>query len=351
MDRERPERDDDDDRQSGSLMTYDIATRSWRRSPRGARYDVSLNGKVRLPHQGRLLPRRGGAMSAPKPTRRRRRDNHVTWAAGRCASTARRVAADAARAWKLERDFFYDRRCTASTGTASEAVRLARPRMATRTTSRTARRDVRRAERRARYHWPVICAGKPSHRAGGDMKYDAERLLADHRIYKATIRSRHSSPLAARPGRQAGSWIVAIDGKPLSRRGLPARSRTARQEVELSINDAQGRSARRIVVKPVANDTRIRYATWIRDTANTSTGQQGQLGYITVRHGRFGLQQFARDFPRSGTSGPGDRRRWNTALRRAMIVEHLDAMFSSPDALLTLSPDHADRSTRAISTC
>src|SRR5260370_41535909 len=77
------------------------------------------------------------------------------------------------------------------------------------------------------------------------------------------------SPLA-RPDLNVkpGMWLVAIDGKPLVKGEdyLRRLANRAGREVELSINDEPKLAgARRIVVKPVGNDTPIRYATWVRE--------------------------------------------------------------------------------------
>jgi tricorn protease len=103
----------------------------------------------------------------------------------------------------------------------------------------------------------------------------------------------------------------------------------AGQEVELSVNDSpRMEGARRIVVKPVSSDTRIRYATWIRDNrAAIDQESKGRIGYIHLYDmGGFGLQQFSRDYPPQWNK-PGliidDR--WNHGgFVATMIVAHLD---------------------------
>jgi tricorn protease len=94
-----------------------------------------------------------------------------------------------------------------------------------------------------------------------------------------------ASPLARPDLRvQEGMWLVAIDGKPL-RKGehyLKRLGNRAGQEVELSINETPRLdAARRIVVKTVPNDRRIRYATWIREMrAYVDERSGGRIGYI-----------------------------------------------------------------------
>jgi tricorn protease len=148
-------------------------------------------------------------------------------------------------------------------------------------------------------------------------------------------------------------WLVAIDGRPLLKGEdyLRRLANRAGQEVELSIADAPRlEGARRIVVKPVANDTRIRYADWVRaarELVDRASG--GRIGYIHLYDmGGLGLRQFARDFP-----GQWNKRgliiddRWNHGgFVAPMIVAHLDRKLFSVSGLrygtaLATSPDRA----------
>ena len=180
-------------------------------------------------------------------------------------------------AWRLQRDFFYDPDMHGVDWKAVwDAVRRARrPHRVARRLERSARRDARRAERR-----PRVPLGR--RRATGQARRNRSprgrpRLRRRQRLLADSTRSirgdypdpKWSSPLA-RPdlGVKAGMWLVAIDGKPLVKGEdyLRRLANRAEQEVELSVNTAPKQSgARRVVVKTLAGDTKIRYATWIRE--------------------------------------------------------------------------------------
>jgi tricorn protease len=167
-----------------------------------------------------------------------------------------------------------------------------------------------------------------------DLNYDpTSGFWQIQKIYRGDYPDpKWSSPLA-RPDLhvKSGQWLVAIDGKPLVKGEdyLMRLANRAGQEVELSINDAPKiEGARRVVVKTAADDQRIRYATWIRETRElVDKVSNGQIGYIHLYDmGGLGLRQFARDFP------PQWRRRgliiddrWNHGGSVApMILSHLD---------------------------
>jgi len=140
------------------------------------------------------------------------------------------------------------------------------------------------------------------------------------------------SPLARGDLRvRPGMWLVAIDGKPLVKgedylRRLAGR---AGREVELSVSEAPKlEGARRIVVKPVADDRPIRYATWVREKrVYVEEKSGGKIGYIHLydMDGR-GLREFARDFPPQWNKrGLIIDDRWNHGgFVAAMILAHLD---------------------------
>ena len=97
-----------------------------------------------------------------------------------------------------------------------------------------------------------------------------------------------------------GVEIVAIGMGSADLNYLKRLANRANHEVELSINDTPSlEKARRVVVKTVSEDTRIRYADWVReDREYVDKKSNGQLGYIHLydMSGR-GLRQFARDYP------------------------------------------------------
>jgi tricorn protease len=128
-----------------------------------------------------------------------------------------------------------------------------------------------------------------------------------------------------------GQWLLAIDGKPLAKGEdyLKRLANRANQEVELSINDQPSLTgARRVVVKTVAEDTRIRYADWVRENREyVDKKSNGQLGYIHLYDmSERGLRQFARDFPpQCRKRGLIMDDRWNHGgFVAPMILAHLD---------------------------
>ena len=108
--------------------------------------------------------------------------------------------------------------------------------------------------------------------------------------------------------------------------------------MELSVNDnPKLEGARRIVVKPLANDTRARYADWIHETrAYVDRASHGQIGYIHLYDmSGYGLQEFARDYP-----GQWNKRgliiddRWNHGgFVAPMIVNQLERKVFSVSGL------------------
>ncbi len=169
---------------------------------------------------------------------------------------------------------------------------------------------------------------------GADLRYDpATGFWQIEKIYRGDFpMADWTSPLS-RPDLHVhpGQWLVAIDGKPL-RKGedyLKRLANRAHQEVELSI--AEGPSlekARRVVVKTVAEDTRIRYATWVRENREyVDKRSKGQIGYIHLYDmSARGLRQFARDYPPQWRKrGMIIDDRWNHGgFVAPMILAHLD---------------------------
>ena len=141
-----------------------------------------------------------------------------------------------------------------------------------------------------------------------------------------------SSPLARADLRiRTNQWLVAIDGRPLTKGEdyLRRLANRAGQEVELSINDTPAvEGARRVVVKTVGDETRIRYATWIRETREyVDKKSNGQIGYIHLYDmGGLGLRQFSRDYPpQARKRGLIMDDRWNHGgFVAPMILAHLD---------------------------
>ena len=167
-----------------------------------------------------------------------------------------------------------------------------------------------------------------------DIDYDAASgFWKIRKIYAGDYPDRKVSSPLARPDLRVkpGMWLVAIDGRPLQKGEdyLRRLANRAGQETELSVNDKpQLDGARRIVIKPVGNDTPIRYADWVRETrARVDRASNGQIGYIHLYDmDAHGLQQFARDFPPQwNKAGLIIDDRWNHGgFVASMIVAHLD---------------------------
>ncbi len=167
-----------------------------------------------------------------------------------------------------------------------------------------------------------------------DLRYDADTgFWQIQKIYRGDYpMAEWSSPLARADLRiKPGQWLVAIDGKPLTKGEdyLRRLANRAGQEVELSINDAPKLDgARRVVVKTVADDTRVRYATWIREMRDyVDKKSNGQIGYIHLYDmGGLGLRQFSRDYPpQARKRGLIMDDRWNHGgFVAPMILAHLD---------------------------
>ena len=149
-----------------------------------------------------------------------------------------------------------------------------------------------------------------------------------------------TSPLARPDLRvKTGMWLVAIDGRPLrvGEHYLKRLANRAGQEVELSINDSPRLDgARRVVVKTVRNDRRIRYAGWVREMrAYVDEKSGGKIGYIHLYNmSSRGLKQFARDYPPQWRKqGLIIDDRWNGGgFVATMIVAHLNRRIYSIDA-------------------
>ncbi len=242
-------------------------------------------------------------------------------------------------AWRLQRDFFYDAKMH---GVDWAGVWKQYGPLADRISSRDDLADMLgemfgELNVGHAYHWggdlrrgPVVGTGL----LGADLEYDpASGFWRIQKIYRGDHPDpQWSSPLA-RPDLRVkpGQWLVAIDGKPLAKGEdyLKRLTNRAQQEVELSIADApRPEGARRVVVKTVANDTRIRYATWIREMrAYVDKKSKGQIGYLHLYDmGGLGLRQFSRDFPPQWRKrGLIVDDRWNHGgFVAPMILAHLD---------------------------
>ncbi|MGI5274586.1 S41 family peptidase [Nonomuraea sp. CA-218870] len=108
------------------------------------------------------------------------------------------------------------------------------------------------------------------------------------------------SPLLA-PGVavRPGDAIVAVNGTPVdpARGPLPLLAGTANQPIQLTVRPATGGETRKVVVTPIADETRLRYHDWVEGRrAFVREASGGRLGYLHVPDMvASGWAQFHRD--------------------------------------------------------
>jgi tricorn protease len=136
---------------------------------------------------------------------------------------------------------------------------------------------------------------------GADLERDDDRLWRVARVLPAeTSDARARSPLAA-PGTRVspGDAVLAVNGRPVD--GLtgpgPLLAGSADTLVELTIAPGGGGPARRIVVRPLYDDRRLRYQAWVGDRrAQVRELSGGRLGYLHIPDMTgIGWAQFHRD--------------------------------------------------------
>jgi len=359
-----PDGDADDGGRAGSLMTYDIAKEKLATLASGVQgYDVSMNNKVLVYRvKNNFFRVEAGAMSAPKPDKDDPGgdDSRIDLGGWTIRIDPRAEWKQMLReSWRLQRDFFYDPKMH---GVDWSGVWKQYGSLGDRMASRDDLEDLigemfGELNVGHAYHSPGdLRRGKfiGTGLLGADLTYEAASgFWQIKKIYKGDYPDpATSSPLArADFNVKPGMWLVAIDGRPLVKGEdyLRRLANRAGQEVEISINDkASVDGARRIVVKPVGGDTRIRYATWIRENREyVDRESHGQIGYIHLYDMQgFGLQQFSRDFPPQWNKrGLILDDRWNHGgFVATMIIAHLDRKNFSVSGLrygkyLSTNPD------------
>jgi tricorn protease len=358
-----PPESGDEGRRGGLLQTYDLEKEKLSTlSPGVLAYDVSGNGKVLVFQTKDGFTRvETGATNLPKPDAGDPDDSKLDLSGWTLKIDPREEWKQMLReAWRLQRDFFYDKKMH---GVDWEGVWKQYGSLADRMATRDDLEDL------FGEMLGELNVGHAYH-AGGDVrrgKAIGTGLLAADLDYdpatgfwqiKKIYRGDYPEPLWSSPLSRAdlrikpGQWLVSIDGKPLKKGEdyLARLANRAGQEVELSIADAPKlEGARRVVVKTVPNDTRVRYATWIRETRDyVSRASSGQIGYVHLYDmGGLGLRQFSRDYPPQW-----DKRglimddRWNHGgFVAPMILAHLDrktfAVGSARYGTLSTTPDRA----------
>ncbi|MFI7224315.1 PDZ domain-containing protein [Nonomuraea angiospora] len=136
---------------------------------------------------------------------------------------------------------------------------------------------------------------------GADLARDDEGVWRVVRILPGESSDHDArSPLLA-PGVavRPGDAIVAVGGRPVDPvRGPQALlAGTAGQPTELTVRPAAGGDTRRVVVSPIAEDTRLRYHDWVESRrARVREASGGRLGYLHVPDMvATGWAQFHRD--------------------------------------------------------
>ena len=330
----------DEERIPGDLVTYEIEKEKLSTVSGGVlAYEVSGNGKVLVfEHKDGFTRLEAGATAAPKDEAAQEAKVDLSgWSVP--IDPREEWKQMLHEAWRLQRDFFYDPKMH---GVDWDGVWRQYGPLADRISSRDDLADLfgevfGELNVGHAYHWGGdIRRGKPvgTGLLGADLDYDpSSGFWKIRKIYRGDYPDPQWSSPMARPDLRvkAGQWLVAIDGRPLVKgedylRRLQGR---AGQEVELSIADApKVEGARRVVVKAVGNDTRIRYATWIRETREyVDRKSGGKIGYLHLYDmGGLGLRQFARDYPPQwDRAGLIVDDRWNHGgFVAPMILSHLD---------------------------
>jgi tricorn protease len=353
---------DDSDDPGADLVTYDLEKEKLATLASGVRgYGVSLDGKVLVFRTKDGFTRvEAGASEAPKDDAAKEAKVDLS---GWSLSVVPRDEWTQMlhEAWRLQRDFFYDPKMH---GVDWDGVWRQYGPLADRISSRDDLADLlgemfgELNVGHAYHGGGDLRRGKPvgAGLLAADLDYDAASgFWQIRKIYRGDYPDpRTSSPLA-RPDLRVkpGQWLVAIDGRPLVKGEdyLQRLANRAGQEVELSIADApKPEPARRVVVKAVADDTPIRYATWIRETREyVERRSNGQIGYIHLYDmGGRGLSQFARDFPPQWNKrGLIMDDRWNHGGNVApMLLAHLDRKILAVGGLrnggqVDTTPSHA----------
>ncbi len=335
-----PEDDGDEEASAAELQTYEIEKEKVSTITGGVlAYDISLDGKALVYQTKDGFTRvEAGATAAPKDDAAK--EAKVDLSGWTVRINPREEWKQMLReAWRRQRDFFYDSKMH---GVDWEGVWKQYGPLAERISSRDDLADVL-GEMFGEMNVGHAYHGGGDVRRGksvgtgllaADLRYDdASGFWQIQKIYPGDYPMPDwSSPLARADLRiKPGQWLVAIDGKPLTKGEdyLRRLANRAKQEVELSINDsAKLEGARRVVVKTVAEDTRIRYATWIREMRDhVDKKSNGQIGYIHLYDmGGLGLRQFARDYPpQARKRGLIMDDRWNHGgFVAPMILAHLD---------------------------
>jgi tricorn protease len=98
-----------------------------------------------------------------------------------------------------------------------------------------------------------------------------------------------------------GDYIIAIDGRPVTRMANPSEAlvNKAGKQVTLTVNkEPKAEKAREVTVVPIADEARLRYRDWVRtNLKKVEKATNGKVGYIHVPDMMpAGLNEFVRQF-------------------------------------------------------
>jgi tricorn protease len=136
---------------------------------------------------------------------------------------------------------------------------------------------------------------------GADLERDDDGLWRVTRVLPAEVSDPYArSPLAA-PGAQVspGDAVVAVNGRPVDGLTGPGPLLTGSYDTltELTIAPGAGGPVRRIVIRPLFDDRRVRYQAWVAERrARVRELGGGRLGYLHIPDMQgTGWAQFHRD--------------------------------------------------------
>lgn len=335
-----PSQDDSDDEPGAELQTFDLDKEKVSTITEGVKaYQVSGHGKVLVYQTKEGFTRiEAGATAAPKDDEAKEAKLDLSGWSVRI-NPREEWKQMLREAWRRQRDFFYDVKMH---GVDWGGVWQQYGSLADRISSRDDLADL------LGEMFGELNVGHAYHSGGdlrrgksvgtgmlaADLRYDADSgFWQIQKIYRGDYPMPDwSSPLArADLHIKPGQWLVAIDGRLLVKGEdyLHRLANRAELEVELSINDAPKLDgARRVVIKTLADDTRVRYATWVRETRDyVDQRSHGQIGYIHLYDmDARGLREFARDYPpQARKRGLIMDDRWNHGgFVAPIILSHLD---------------------------
>ncbi|HEV7373153.1 MAG TPA: S41 family peptidase [Pyrinomonadaceae bacterium] len=144
-------------------------------------------------------------------------------------------------------------------------------------------------------------SGGPSAMLGADFRVENNAYRINKLYEGASWDDAARNPLA-RAGVKEGDYLLAVNGAPLDigKDPLAALQKTANTPVKLTVGvkPVMDASARVIVVKPLANDSDLRYRAWVEhNRALVEQRTNGQVGYLRISDFTFnGLSEFVRQF-------------------------------------------------------